>query len=237
MHAGHLGPEHHADVRAGGKLVDEVARHALVESVATAEDRHAARVRGEEQRRLPCRVARADDMDVQTVGVRCLAAGCAVRDALPDQPVEALDRQMAPRDAAGEDDRPGLQDVAAVEVHLARRSVDPRDRAGDENLRAEPPRLLQAHGSPARRRTPPRGTRGSSRSATTRRPARRALPARPRSSAVPPRPRTPRRRALRARRPRSRCRTRRPTVACSDPAAGRPGSAAGAPRSSRRRPG
>ena len=30
-----------------------------------------------------------------------------------------------------------------VEVHLARRRVDPRDRAGHEDLGAEPPRLLQ----------------------------------------------------------------------------------------------
>ena len=35
------------------------------------------------------------------------------------------------------------QDVAAVEVHLPRRGVDPRDRPGHEDLGAEPPRLLQ----------------------------------------------------------------------------------------------
>ena len=54
----------------------------------------------------------------------------------------SIDR-LPPRDAAGEDDRPRPQDVAAVEVHLAGRGVDPRDRPGDEDLRAEPPRLLQ----------------------------------------------------------------------------------------------
>ena len=75
--------------------------------------------------------------------VRRLAARRAVGDALAGEPVEALDRQLPPGDAAGEDDRPRAQDVAAVEVHLARRGVDPRDRPGDEDLGAEPPRLLQ----------------------------------------------------------------------------------------------
>ncbi len=54
----------------------------------------------------------------------------------------SIDR-LPPRDAAGEDDRPRPQDVAAVEVHLTRRGVDPRDRPGHEDLGAEPPRLLQ----------------------------------------------------------------------------------------------
>ena len=112
-------------------------------AVAAAEDRHAARVRREEQRRLAGRVAGADDVDVEAVRVRRLAARRAVEDALADEPVEALDRELPPRDAAGEDDRPRAQDVAAVEVHLARRGVDPRDRARDEDLGAEPPRLLQ----------------------------------------------------------------------------------------------
>ena len=122
----------------------EVARHALLEAVAAAEDRHAPRVRREEHRRLARRVAGADDVDVEAVRVRRLAAGGAVGDALAGEPVEALDREPPPRDAAGEDDRPRAQDVAAVEVHLARRrrrsaSIVPRD----EDLGAEPPRLLQ----------------------------------------------------------------------------------------------
>ena len=125
------------------ELVDEVARHALLERVAAAEDRHAPRVVREEQRRLARRVAGADDVDVEAVRVRRLAARRAVGDALAGEPVEALDRQPPPRDAAGEDDRPRPQDVAAVEVHLARRRVDPRDRPRDEDLGAEPPRLLQ----------------------------------------------------------------------------------------------
>ena len=36
-----------------------------------------------------------------------------------------------------------LQDVAAVEVDLVRRRVDPRDRPRDEDLGAEPARLLE----------------------------------------------------------------------------------------------
>ena len=146
VHGRHLGSEHHRDARPRRHLVDEVARHALFERVATAEDRHASGVVGEEQRRLPCRVARTDDMDVQPVGVRRLAARRAVRDALPDEPIEALDRQVPPRHAAGEHDRPGLQDVAVVEVHMAPRGIDARDRPGHDDFGAEPPRLLQRPG-------------------------------------------------------------------------------------------
>ena len=97
----------------------------------------------EEDRGLSGRVARADDVHVQAVRARRLAASRAVRDALPGQPVEALDRELPPRDAAGEDDRPGPHDVPAVEVHLPGRVVDARDRPRHEDLGAEPARLLQ----------------------------------------------------------------------------------------------
>ena len=111
--------------------------------VAAAEDGHAPRMGREEHGRLPRRVARTDDVDVQAVA--CSPPRCAPRrrDALPGEPVEPVDRQLPPGDAAGEDDRPRPQDVTAVEVHLTRRGVDPRDRPGHEDLRAEPPRLLQ----------------------------------------------------------------------------------------------
>ena len=138
-----LAPEAHVDVRASRELVDQVPRHALLEALAAVEDRDAARVGREEHRRLPGRVAGADDVDVEPVHVRRLAAGGAVEDALADEPVEAVDRELPPRDAAGEDDRPRAQHVAAVEVHLVRHRVDPRDRPRDEDLGAEPPRLLQ----------------------------------------------------------------------------------------------
>src|SRR5205814_358856 len=71
------------------------------------------------------------------------APGGAVEDTLPCQALEALDAELAPRDAAREDDRLRAQDVAAVEVHVARRGVDPRDRARHEDLGTEPPRLLK----------------------------------------------------------------------------------------------
>ena len=91
----------------------------------------------------PAELPGADDVHVQAVDVRRLAARRAVGDALAGEPVEAVDRQAPPGDAAGEDDRPRAQDVAVVEVHLARRRVDPRDRPGHEDLGAEPARLLQ----------------------------------------------------------------------------------------------
>ena len=89
----------------------------------------------------PGRVAGADDVDVQAVGVGRLAARRAVGDALAGEPVEALDRQLAPRDPAGEDDRARPQDVAAVEVQLAAcaasiRVIDRVTRISAPSLRA-----------------------------------------------------------------------------------------------------
>jgi len=54
----------------------------------------------------------------------------AVEDALSGQAVEALDRETPPRDAAGQDHGPGAQHVAAVEMYLAGRRIDPGDLAG-----------------------------------------------------------------------------------------------------------
>src|SRR5215218_4251343 len=67
----------------------------------------------------------------------------AVRDALPREPVESRDRQAPPGDAASEDHALRPQDVAAVEVHMTCPRVDPCGRPGDEDLGAEPSRLLQ----------------------------------------------------------------------------------------------
>ena len=72
-----------------------------------------------------------------------LAARGAVVDALADQPIEAVDREAPPGDAGRENERSRADDVAAVEEHLARRRIDAGDRARDQDLRPEPPRLLQ----------------------------------------------------------------------------------------------
>ena len=191
-----LRPIDDVDVRPGRELVDQVARHARLQRLAAPEDGHAARMVGEEDRRLSGRVAGADDVDVEAVGAGRLAARRAVGDALPDEPVEALDRKPPPGDATGEDDRPRAQDITAVEVDLMGRGFDPGDRPRDEDLRARAFALAGAHGLPARRRTRPSGSRGSSRSATTCRPGRRAPRARRRSRAGP---RMHRRRPRRAR--------------------------------------
>src|SRR4051794_39787781 len=58
--------------------------------------------------------------------------------------------ELPPRDAAREDDCPRLEDVAAVEVHVPVRRVDPADRARDEDLGAEPQRLLERAGREVR---------------------------------------------------------------------------------------
>ena len=60
----------HLDVRPRRDLVDEVARHALLEPLAAADDRDAPGVVREEHRRLAGRVARADDVHVEAVRAR-----------------------------------------------------------------------------------------------------------------------------------------------------------------------
>jgi len=101
------------------------------EAVAAAQDRDAAGVCREEERSLPGRVPRADDVDVKSVGVRRLAARRAIGDPFSGQPLDPVHREASPRHPAREDDRARAQDIAAVEVELARRRDDPRDRARD----------------------------------------------------------------------------------------------------------
>ena len=192
---------------------------------------------GEEHRRLAGRVAGTDDVDVLAVRVRRFAARRAVGDALAGEPVEPFDLELPPRDAAGEDDRACPQDVAAVEVHLARRGVDAGDRAGDEDLGAEPPRLLQR----AARELVARHARGEAEVVLDPRGraglAARRLAARRRSCAGPPRRRRRRPRGRRARHRRSPCRTRPRPARSRCRAARRRGAAAGGRPSCRRRRG
>ena len=106
--SGHdLGPIPHADVRPRSELVDEIARHALLEALAAAEDGHALRMVGEEHGRLPRRVAGAHDVDVEAVRGRSIAACRAVGNPFSGESVEPLDSYAPPRDTAREDDRPG----------------------------------------------------------------------------------------------------------------------------------
>src|SRR5581483_12449689 len=114
----------HANVRPRRELVDEVSRHALLEAVAAAEQRHAARVVREEDRGLARRVAGADDVHVEPVTARRLAARGTVRDTTAGEALESVDGEPPPRDAARQDDRLPCEHVAAVEMKLARGRVD-----------------------------------------------------------------------------------------------------------------
>src|ERR1700757_472808 len=59
----HLAVHHDLDVREPRDLVDEVARHVLAQVMLADYERYAGGVRGKEDRRLPRRVAAADDRD------------------------------------------------------------------------------------------------------------------------------------------------------------------------------
>ena len=125
------------------ELLDQVVRHGLAQGLAADDQRHLAGVVGAVERRLAGGVAGADEVDVEPVRGAHLAARGAVVDALADQPIEAVDGEAPPRDAGGEDQRPRPHDVAAVEEHFARRRIDARDRARDQDLRPEAARLLE----------------------------------------------------------------------------------------------
>ena len=138
MHSRHFGAEQGVNVRPRRELVDEITRSALLVPVAAAQDRHGACVGGEEERRLPCRVARTDDVNVLAVCVGRFAARRAVRDALPGKAVETGDRQVPPGDPAGEDERPRAENVSAVQMRVAPFNTQRADLASEVSLGREP---------------------------------------------------------------------------------------------------
>ena len=73
----HLAVQADGDVGLAGDLLDQIARHALLERVAAHQQRHLARVVGEVQRRLAGRVAGADEVHV--LPVRSTRLRCARR--------------------------------------------------------------------------------------------------------------------------------------------------------------
>ena len=72
----------------------------------------ACRVAGEVERRLPGRVATADDVDVLALGRGRFGHRRAVTHAGTDQVVEAGHVEPAPRHAGGDDHRPAADDRA-----------------------------------------------------------------------------------------------------------------------------
>jgi len=85
----------------------------------------------------------ADQVNIEAMRRGRFAARRTVEDALADQPVEAIDGEAAPRDPGGENDGACVDDIAAIDVHLAGLRIEPRDRARHEGLRPQSARLLQ----------------------------------------------------------------------------------------------
>src|SRR5262249_7430796 len=96
----YLRAKQNTHVRPSIELVDQVARHPASfrfrKAGAPAEDRHAARVVGEEHRGLACGVAGTDDVDVEAVRVCGFAACSAVEDTSAEQLIESLDFESPP---------------------------------------------------------------------------------------------------------------------------------------------
>src|SRR4029077_8067132 len=133
----------HLDVRFSLQLLDQVVRHGLVQGLAPDDQGHLACMVGAIEGRLTGRVPGADEVDVESMRGAHLAARGAIADTLADEPIESVDGEAPPRDAGGENERSCPDDVATVEKHFARRRIDARDGARDQDLRSEAPRLLE----------------------------------------------------------------------------------------------
>jgi hypothetical protein len=104
LHRRDLGLGLDGHVRFRRQLVDQVLRHARRERLAAHEHRHRLGVAGEHHRRLPGRVAAADQVDGPAAEAERFGSGRAVVDAVAGEPVDARRPQPAPLDTVRHDD-------------------------------------------------------------------------------------------------------------------------------------
>ena len=112
----HLAVRHDLDVREPRDLVDEVARHVLAQVVLADDERDAGGVRGKEDRRLPRRVAAADDRDRVVAAHQRLSLRRRVVDAHLLEIVQAGHVEPTVPGASGDDHRRARQRGPVGEV-------------------------------------------------------------------------------------------------------------------------
>ena len=138
---GHLGAGADLDPVVRLDAVDQVARHALLERVGTADDGDTSGDVRELQRRLAGRVCAADDDDVAVAAERCLRGRGAVVHAGADELVDAGRFEPPVVDAVRGDAGARADGGAAGQLELERSALA-RHRAdelgADEDLRTEP---------------------------------------------------------------------------------------------------
>lgn len=108
---------------------------------------------GKVQSSLSRGVPGADEIYVESMRGASFASRRTVVDAFADEPIEAVDRETAPRDASREYHGPRPHDVVAIEMNLARFRIEPSDIARDQNLAPQPPGLLQCTADECARRS------------------------------------------------------------------------------------
>ena len=113
-------------------------RHALLQGIPPDNECHCASIIRKVHCCLTCGVSGADEVKVLSICGARLAARRTKVDALANEPVEALNLESAPLDAAGKYDGPRADDLIAVEHDLMRLRIDAGDRARDQDLRPEP---------------------------------------------------------------------------------------------------
>src|ERR687893_1912085 len=91
-------------VRLPIKLLDQVARHALLQGFTSYDQRHGARMIGKVQSGLASRVPGTDQVNVESVSGARFAARRSVVDPLPDEPIEAIVCEAPPRYTGSKDD-------------------------------------------------------------------------------------------------------------------------------------
>ena len=224
---------------------DEVLRHGQLETGAADEHHDPLGVAREVQRGLAGRVGGADEVDLLALALGRLARRGAVVDPRAPSSSRPVGLEPAVGDPGGDDHRPGLELVGAVDDHRAHRTLGPQPHglAGHDHLGSEARHLGHRPVGEVGTGQPLGEAEVVLDRGALRRPVRRGRRARPRRSAAPPTRRRPRRRGRPghprrctgrrgARRPGCAGPARRPPRGCSGCAAARrpgPAAAAGPP--------
>ena len=135
---------HDLDPRRALDAVDEVLRHGRLQRLAAHHDAHAAGTRREVDRRLPRRVAAADDDHVLVAAALGVRRHGRVVDPRAAEAIDALGLQLPPASARGHHDRAcdDVLPVVEVDAQHALRPVGELDRAMEARQHGiEAPRL------------------------------------------------------------------------------------------------
>ena len=145
-----LGLGHEFDVRRSGDAIDQVARHAFGQARSSDHHAHLGGVGGKEHRALTGRIAAADQNDLFAGAQARFDLRRPVPDPATLEPGDIGDRRMTIARAAGDDDRPSLKAIAALDLQHERavsaRAVERLDGDRNHDVGAKFLRLIEGAG-------------------------------------------------------------------------------------------